>query len=305
MNKKLLLTPIIMGAALVSCTTTEGSTILPNTSTTDTTTSQTGSEVAGLNIYAYEAATSVGLVNLLKAPQVMALQSDAPTGQTTADLIAQYLPTAEAVLLGEQNLFTETTVESDLPEYQTKVIVNYKDITLTDVSFTMYYNETIKHDHDDDWNDDDDWDDDWDEQDEIEQESYIDGIIQIGQDTFTLRGEKEMEEDELETSFRYFTDENTYVLVEQEIENDEQEFNYTVVKNGRKVYDYSLEAEDQEIEMEIRGTDVGMQKYKMQLFRKDGVTYIQVRSLNNGNRESYLFKKVIDQTTGLATFVLA
>ncbi len=252
-----------------------------------------GSTVSGLggtenphSIYAFEAATSIGLLSQVGdvSPTLNALKANAQTdlGQE----IASYLPSVEAALFGSDILTGIETFPSDLPEYETKMVVTYSDSALLSSSFTMYFNETVKVDHDDD---DEPW--------EQEEESYIEGIVKIGENSFPLRGEKEVDGDELEVGFTYMLSENTYISVQQEKEQGETEFEYTIYENGRKTYDYSLEVEDREVELKVRDkANLSNLTMEFSLFERDGTTYIRADIVANGSRESILYRKEILQS---------
>lgn len=281
MQKKILLLPLILGATLVSCE------IVDSSSTNDNTSSNISINESNHEIYAFEAATSIGLLPSLSTPET--LMSLNVYSETSIKDLKAYLPSVEAMLLEDEGLTRSVVLESDNPLYETKVQVTYKDITFTDKSFYMYYNETIKQD---------------DDFDEDERESRIEGVILIDDNEYKMWGEKEIEDDELETSFSYLLDEDTYVLVEQEKENDEQEFSYKMIKNGRQVNSYSLEMEDNEVELKTQGEGWGRYKVSFDLYQRDGEIYIRCFLNENGTRNSYLFKKVIDGETGLIDYQL-
>ena len=243
MKKLPLLTIISAGVGLLtSCnlTPTGTTTTSQDPIATDPTTTQ-GTH----NLYAFEAATSIGLLDYLgdssPAPALQARKAQAET-------IKEYLPTVEAALLGDEILADSVAGQSNREGYTSMLTITYKDITLQSNTFEMHFNETIIEDKDDD--DDDDWDDRH-EKDDQEQESFIEGIVVVGENEYPMRGMKELENDEFEVEFRYILGENSYIEVKQEKELGESEFEYTVVENGRKTLDYSLEVEDNEVDLEI------------------------------------------------------
>lgn len=234
------------------------------------------------NLFAYEAATSIGLLATIDPSTSQTTQRKA--SQQLIDQVTNYLPSIEAALRGDDLLLTNFEVESDREEYTTKLVVSYKDVALTKTSFTMYYNETPTGDKDD-----------WDEE-----ESLIDGIIVIGENEYKMRGEKEKESDEFEVSFTYHIDDNNYVKVSQEIENDEQEFNYEVYENRRVIHSYSLEMENDEVE--LHSQSIGQNLYlEFSFFKRDGHNYISCYVVNNQERERILFEKIVDGQ-GLVTY---
>lgn len=248
-------------------------------------------------LYAFEAATTigqlasldVGVSSLARNPLLSVVTSSTQTTtDTTADLIETYLPSVEGALLGSQSLLSMETQVSDNAAYVTKIVVTYTDTTLAGESFTMYFNETVKVDYDDD-------DDDWDDKNEVEEESYIEGIVIQGENTYTIRGEKEIENDESEVNFWLQLDANTYVQVEQEKENDEQEFSYEVYQNRSKVYEYSLEVERNQVELKVVDkAALSALKMEFDLYTNNGVSYIRAKVTEKGTTRVITYQKVTD-----------
>lgn len=252
-------------------------------------------------LYAFEAATSIGLLSEINSTPTLSLISPkfAAASDTTVEELKGYLPSVESALLGEDILLSSTIEASDLEGYTTKMTVSYTDIALNASSFTMYFNETILVDDDDD---------DWDDHhhhghDDQEQESWIDGIVILGEDTYTIRGEKEIDGDEVEVKFIYQISDTTYVMVEQEKEAGEQEFAYKLIENGATSYSYSLEVEHNEVELKVKDkVNLSKLTMKFDLHIKDGTTYIRAK-VNDGTTKSVvLFQKVVDELTGLVSW---
>lgn len=184
-----------------------------------------------------------------------------------------------------------TTETSDLSDYQTKITVSYSDITLANETFTMYFNETIIQD------------DDWDDDDEQEEESRIEGIVLVGDATYPIWGEKEIEGNESEVKFVYQLSDTTFVQVEQEKEANEQEFTYTVKEAGVTTYSYSLEVEDDEVELKVKDkAALSSLTMKFDLHKENVDTYIRAKVNNSGTTSTVLFKKVVDATTGEVSY---
>ena len=285
MKKLPLLTIISAGVGLLaSCnlTPTGTTTTSQDPIATDPTTTQ-GTH----NLYAFEAATSIGLLDYLgdssPAPALQARKAQAETPAETpavSETIKEYLPTVEAALLGDEILADSVAGQSNREGYTSMLTITYKDITLQSNTFEMHFNETIIEDKDDD----DDWDDRH-EKDEQEQESFIEGIVVVGENEYPMRGMKELENDEFEV--------------------EESEFEYTVVENGRKTLDYSLEVEDNEVDLEIRDrANMVNVELKFDLFVREGRTFIRAKVEEGRNKATYLYEKTIDQATGKATYVL-
>lgn len=285
MKKSLLLLPIFTTIMLTGCQL-----------------SPTGgpSNVNASNVYAFEAATSIGL--LANAVSTSPMARLAKADQTIVDEIAKYLPSVEAALTGLDSFTNVVEEASDLPEYVTKLTVSYKDIILTNNTFTMYYNETIiqeDDDHDHDYDEDHDDFFRFNHRDHDDKESIIEGIIIVGEDTFPMIGKKELDEDEFEVSFSYQTGENSFVRVKQEIENDEHEFEYEIISNGQKIYDYSLEVEHNQVELKLKDGALSRKKLEFTLFELDGKTLIMAK-VKEGIDQTYhiLFEKIVNAETG-------
>ena len=119
-----------------------------------------------------------------------------------------------------------------------------------------------------------------------------------------MRGEKEIEQDEFEISFTYRLDEQTYVIVEQEIEGEKTEFQYEIVKNGELIYEYSLEVKRHSVELEVENQTIGEKEMEFYLFEKDGKTLIKAEVEDNEQEYEILFEKVIDVETGNVNYIV-
>ena len=238
------------------------------------------------SLYAFEAVTSVGLLSQVQNQgQAMGVRRAIQVDDELVNKLNAYLPTVESALKGESLLTSAKTEASDDPMYETKQIITYTDINMTEMTIVMYYNETIIVDDDED-------DDDWDDKHEQEQESFIEGTITVDGNTYKMRGEKELDDDEYEINFRYILSETSFVLVEQEIERGEQEFTYTLVENGREVYEYSLEIEDDEVSLEM---EAGNSESEMKFFlaNRDGKNLIGCKIEEGRDEEVVFFEKIV------------
>ena len=249
----------------------------------------TGSEAT----FIYESVTSIGLLEAI-APSSNIHQKVRKASQETLDQIEKYLPMVDAAFSGNQQQISATNVTSDRLEYAIRTDVTYLDVNGTSTSFTLYYNETPLVDDDDD----DDW---W----EQEEESILNGILLLNEVEYKMFGEKELEDDEMELSVRYSLNENTYVHVQQEIEKGEQEFEYEVYQAGRKVYEYSLEMERDEVELKVldRSSALSRLELKFDRIRRDGRQLIRAKISENRNQEIIFFEKVVD-ANGLVDYLV-
>ena len=246
-------------------------------------------------VYAFEAITSAGLLHSLNNNQDVLAVKKAKADETLVNQIKDYLPSVEAALTNQSLMTSSEVVASDRNEYATKVIITYTDIAFVNQTMTMYYNETAIPD--------DDFDDDWDDQ--FEEEYVIDGLIIIDDVEYQMFGKKELDQDEYEVSFTYQIDENNYIKVEQEIENDESEFNYTVIQNRRKVYEYSLEVEDNSVELEVKERNLGVEKMEFEFLKRDNRTYIIAEVRQNGVSSEIVFEKVVDELNNITYNVIS
>ncbi len=246
-------------------------------------------------VYAFEAITSAGLLHSLNNNQDVLAVKKAKADETLVSQIKDYLPSVEAALTNQSLMTSSEVVASDRNEYATKVIITYTDIAFVNQTMTMYYNETAIPD--------DDFDDDWDDQ--FEEEYVIDGLIIIDDVEYQMFGKKELDQDEYEVSFTYQIDENNYIKVEQEIENDESEFNYTVIQNRRKVYEYSLEVEDNSVELEVKDRNLGVEKMEFEFLKRDNRTYIIAEVRQNGVSSEIVFEKVVDELNNITYNVIS
>ena len=246
-------------------------------------------------VYAFEAITSAGLLHSLNNNQDVLAVKKAKADETLVNQIKDYLPSVEAALTNQSLMTSSEVVASDRNEYATKVIITYTDIAFVNQTMTMYYNEIAIPD--------DDFDDDWDDQ--FEEEYVIDGLIIIDDVEYQMFGKKELDQDEYEVSFTYQIDENNYIKVEQEIENDESEFNYTVIQNRRKVYEYSLEVEDNSVELEVKDRNLGVEKMEFEFLKRDNRTYIIAEVRQNGVSSEIVFEKVVDELNNITYNVIS
>lgn len=295
-----LILPALSAAALISCGST--ATGVANTNN-DAVSNATVTNASTHELFAFEAATGLPLIAELGASSsATALMAPQPLGAVSDDTLLNnikgYLPSVESALLGGEELITAVSETSDKSEYANKIVVSYTDLALEKASFTMYFNETALVDDDDD---DDDWDDKYENDQEVE--TRIDGIVTFGENTYTIWGEKEIENDESEVKFVYKMSDTTYVQIQQEKETGESEFEYTVYENGSKVYDYSLEVENNQVELKVKDK-AALTSLKMEftLFVKDNVTYIKAEVKDGTTSYEILFQKVVDATTGEASY---
>lgn len=252
-----------------------------------------GSVYTDKGTFAYEAVTSVGFLGILNenesAPMTLKKNS---VSDTTVEAIKEYLPAVDAAFNGESQI-AAVDKESDRQEYSKHTVITYLDVNNQEKTIAMYYNETEKVDFDDD------------DKDEDEREYRIEGVLLVDGLEYTMLGEKELDKGELEINFRYMLDENTYVKVEQEIETGEQEFEYEIYQNGRKIYEYSLELENDEVELKVKDASSALSSLKLEFERvtRNGKNYLKCEVEENKTKDTIYFEKVV-LDDGSSTYVV-
>ena len=201
------------------------------------------------------------------------------TEEPGAEAPDKYLALADR-LLGDGAFRTEEK-DSDRPEYRYMLQVGYTDMT-SDISYVLYYNETLIPDDDDD------------DDDEDEAEYFIEGVMTVDGAEYPVRGTRSSETDgretESETEFRVTLAGDRYMLVEQGYENDdgetEQTYSYSVYEGGRLIERSTFEYETERGETELKLTS-----------RKDGKTSVFVFDRETVRGEEVLRLTVRDGQT--------
>lgn len=213
--------------------------------------------------------------------------TEEPGAETPAETPVPEEPGAEAPdkylaladrLLGDGAFRTEEKA-SDRPEYRYMLQVGYTDMT-SDISYVLYYNETLIPDDDDD--------------DDDEAEYFIEGVMTVDGAEYPVRGTRSSETDgretESETEFRVTLAGDRYMLVEQGYEDDdgetEQTYSYSVYEGGRLIERSTFEYETERGETELKLTS-----------RKDGRTSVFVFDRETVRGEEVLRLTVRDGQT--------
>lgn len=264
-------------------------------------------------VFAYQAATSLGMVNEIANLGSVVSTLDGQTNDDLVEEIKKYLGSVETALMADTFMPSLTETTSDLEGYEKKMEVSYTDLNSSTQSFVMYYNEVSLNDQinkqfrDDDRDDyDDKDDDDRDEHDDHdygdrfdqEEEFLLSGIIISGDNRYDVTGKKEIENDEIEYSFKFSVSENTYILVEQETENSSQEFSYKIYESGREIYEYELGLDRGNVEIEIEDKDGTNLEIEFKFITRDGQELIKAEYEKNNREIEILFRKVINETDG-------
>ena len=264
-------------------------------------------------VFVYQAATSLGMVNEIANLGSVVSTLDGQTNDDLVEEIKKYLGSVETALMADTFMPSLTETTSDLEGYEKKMEVSYTDLNSSTQSFVMYYNEVSLNDQinkqfrDDDRDDyDDKDDDDRDEHDDHdygerfdqEEEFLLSGIIISGDNRYDVTGKKEIENDEIEYSFKFSVSENTYILVEQETENSSQEFSYKIYESGREIYEYELGLDRGNVEIEIEDKDGTNLEIEFKFITRDGQELIKAEYEKNNREIEILFRKVINETDG-------
>lgn len=222
------------------------------------------------SVYGFSAASAGMLIAGAEEPVTDAPVTEEPAAETPAedapaaeepaeDAPDKYLALADR-LLGDGAFRTEEK-PSDRPAYGKMLVTSYTDLS-QEVSYTLYYNETLVPDGDRDDDDDE------------EEETYrLEGVMLADGAEYPVRGKRESERDgrerESETELCVFLSGDRYMLVEQGYEEDggetEQTYSYSVYEGGRVTERSTFEYEDERGETELKLTS-----------RKDGKTSVFV-----------------------------
>lgn len=198
------------------------------------------------------------------------------------------------------NPLTVNIEASDREEFEHKMTIVFKDLNNEENSYTLYYNQVLNTDDDDD-DDDDDFDLDDLMEIDVEQEYTLTGIMIVGENEYSVIGEKEIEDGEYEMSIIAKIDDNNYILIEQETEEDEQELSYQVWKDGKKVtsFSMSLENEKGETSVKIKSSVEGQVTYrKFSKEEKNGQTTIKIKQTVGNEHYNVTVKITKDAETG-------
>lgn len=215
-----------------------------------------------------------------------------------------YLALAEGLL--SEGGFSEVISASDREGYAYRMDVTYTGMAENTLTYSMYYNETLRADgdFDDDDDDDDDRDDRFDG--ETEEEYGIEGVMVIEGAEYAVRGERSVEaergEEESETELRVQLAEGRVMLVEQGYENEEgeteREYTYTVLEDGRAVERsvFSYEREEGEEELKMVYTAGGESRVlTFERERHDGREVLFIRATENGQTVRYIARAAVGE----------
>ncbi len=230
------------------------------------------SSVTALSAMNYEATTADA------QPAITRLSQTADVFEILEDIEAlePYLALV-MTFMGEGNSFSVSVDASEEEDYDHVMLIQSMNLKGETVVYTFHYNETIEYDDDDD---------------DTEFESVIEGIMIIDGVTYTLYGEREVDEGEESLELIASLDDENYVTFYVEIEDDgdefESEFEYEMFVNNQLVKrtEITFEREEDEIEMELKFIDGNREsEYEFEIeFDEDEITIeIEYKIVVDGN----------------------
>ena len=192
------------------------------------------------------------------------------------DELEPYLKLVET-FMGSGSGFEVNVEASEHEDYEHTMQISVRDITGEMVTYTMHYNETIVDEDEEDG----------------EYESVLEGIMIIGETTYELHGEREVEEEEEELKLTAKLDDENYVTLYYEVEDEDDEFEseflYEMFVDNQLVKSIEIEFEqdDEETEMELKFIEGNKEsEYEFEIERDGDETAISIE-----------FKIVVDGTT--------
>ena len=185
------------------------------------------------------------------------------------------------------NLVKSEEVPSSIEGYETMYTITITNVDGTIDTYEYHYNEKLTELEDD------------------EKESLLTGIVINNDVTYTIKGEKEIENDEVEVSFLISLDDSTFVEIEQEKEDDENGLEYTLYKNKREVYSTEIEYEIHNnrikyaFEEEYKGTE---REYEFIISKEENETVVTaiIKESRDERRVSF---KVITDDNGVRDYI--
>jgi len=158
--------------------------------------------------------------------------------------LAPYLDLVNT-FMGNGGNFEVAVTESQHEDYDHSMVITTINMKGEPVDFVLHYNETFEVDEDEEF-------------DPEEFDSVIEGIMIIEGVTYTLYGEREVDEGEEELELIAKLDDENYVTLDYEIEDEdgeyESEFVYELYVDGElvKMIEIDFEQDEEEIEMELK-----------------------------------------------------
>ena len=220
MKRKLQLLSLIGASlALVSC----GQAVNGNQTGSNSPTTSTNGVITDTimfnDLYSYSAISSISIMNsvsLVKAARNTLTDEEKQRIITNFEMVEGLINT---------NLVKSEESPSNIEGYEKMYTITITNVDGISDTYEYYYNEKITELEND------------------EQESLLTGIVINNDVTYTIRGEKEIEDNEVEVSFLISLDDSTFVEIEQETEDEENGLEYTLYKDRREIYSTEIEYE--------------------------------------------------------------
>lgn len=208
------------------------------------------------------------------------------------DPITPYIELVEK-FLGTDNGLTVNVGTSDVEGYALMMTFETRGLLGEVQTYSIHYNLILI------------------DEDEDEFEYDLDGIMIIGDQTYILTGEREVEEDEESIEFIAKLDDLNYIESEYKIESDEIEFEIKVVLNGEVVSETKIEIEYEEDETKIEldfidGENKGTYEFKYEMEEDQPVLKIEFNVLIDGvlRKGEMVVSIHVDEVTGETTYKL-
>lgn len=247
--------------------------------------SQTGSQTSDgptletkEDVIGFTAATSIMALNNTQTVDPL-LNVDNHTTDDPYDFlnnieaVEQFMPIINAFLSSDAAAFDVAVVESDLPEYDNLMVISMLDFNGETLNYEFYYNETMLSEDDED-------------DDEAYEESAIDGIMIIDNQTYQLSGVRESEAGEEYLEMQATIDELNFVTIEygaeQEGTESATEFYYDVIENGVNIQsiEFELENENEESALSLIFVEGSREsEFSFELENEDGMRTLEIEFL--------------------------
>ena len=184
--------------------------------------------------------------------------------------IINNLKIAQNMLNGE--IVQSEVKQSDRENYSQYYYLSTKDVNGENQTYYFYYNSTNVINKEEPF--------------ERESEQRLEGIVLFNSIEYVVIGEMELENNEEEVTFIIKMDEFNFVEIELESENNQKEYSYTLYKNGKEVFETSVEYEislsgrvELTFENQLNGEEF---EYKYEFYKKDGKNFVRVKQEKEG-----------------------
>ena len=282
MKRKLQLLSLIGASlALVSC----GQAVNGNQTGSNSPTTSTNGVITDTimfnDLYSYSAISSISIMNsvsLVKAARNPLTDEEKQRIITNFEMVEGLINT---------NLVKSEESPSNIEGYEKMYTITITNVDGISDTYEYYYNEKITELEND------------------EQESLLTGIVINNDVTYTIRGEKEIEDNEVEVSFLISLDDSTFVEIEQETEDEENGLEYTLYKDRREIYSTEIEYEiyNNKIKYSFEEEHNGVEReYEFIISTRDDETIVTaiIEELRDERRINF---KVVTDENGVRNYI--